>query len=215
VLAGGFGVTEFQLVLLRRMADFQPVLVEQARDRLGAGRGEMRAANAHWQRLMRSARFPGGARRYHLVLGAPASAEDLRVGDLACRASRWPLPLWPGLSFEVVTAAPQGGELHAWLVRHPDTSPPRLRGLADLTPWSCVVSDLDRAMAPVEYLLPDAPSRWRTRFTAPSEDGRAVSATATFVHGLLQTVEPDTLGAPPGPKVLGGVEQGDGSRASS
>lgn len=189
VLSGGFGVTEFQLLLLRRMADYQPALVEDARDRLGSGRDEMRAANAHWQRLLHAGGFPGGLRRYRLVLGAPALEGHRRVGDLRCTLAQWQLPLWPDLRFEVLAAGSNGPELHTWLVRAPGEPPPLLKTIADLAPWSCVVGDVERALAPVRHGEGDAPSRWTTEFTAPEEGGRPVRATGTFVYGLLQSVE--------------------------
>lgn len=73
--AGGrsrpFGPREFQLVLLRRMADHQPELVEDARHELGASLSEMREANRRWQAMVRSARARGTLSRYRSVLGAP------------------------------------------------------------------------------------------------------------------------------------------------
>ncbi|MFH8519775.1 hypothetical protein ACH4CE_32755 [Streptomyces gelaticus] len=56
-----FGPREFQLVLLRRMADHQPGLVEDSRhdpnDRPRASLAEMREANRRWQAMVRA---PGG-----------------------------------------------------------------------------------------------------------------------------------------------------------
>ena len=188
MLSGGFGVTEFQLVLLRRMADYQPLLVERARNRLGASRSDMRAANARWQALIRSRRFPSGLRRFRLVLGPPGAETERRVGDLACQVCCWPLPLWPDLLFEVL-AGPDGTVLGSWLVRPPGTPMPSLIGRADLTPWSCVVSDVDAAFPPAEHREGSAPSRWTVAFNAPDGAGRPVPLLGHFVWGLLQTVE--------------------------
>jgi hypothetical protein len=188
MLAGGFGVREFQLVLLRRMADYQPALVAAARERLAASRDEQRAANAHWQRLVRSPRAPVGQRRYRHVLGPPAYTDHHRIGDLPCRRARWRLPLWPQLCFEVVALAPNLPELQAWLVRAPDSQPPTLRTLADLAPWSCVVGDLERATPSARHRDGDAPTRWRTECVLPDEAGRPTPVTATFVYGLIQLV---------------------------
>ena len=46
----------FALVLLRRMADHQPGLVEDALRELGFGRSVMREANRRWQAMRRSPR---------------------------------------------------------------------------------------------------------------------------------------------------------------
>ena len=185
-----FAAQEFQLVVLRRMADFQPELVERARGGLGATVTEMREANAHWQRMMRSRSFRGVPAALRGFLGAPASDEERRIGDLTCRALRWRLPLWPELLYEVLTG-PGGMVLAETLVRDPAVKPPRLERLSDLTPWSCVIGDVERAFAPVRHRDGSAPSRWTMQFTAPDEDGKPVAVTAEFVWGLLQTVRTD------------------------
>lgn len=105
----GFGTTEFPLVLLRRMADFNPVLVEQAVQRLGVSRGSMREANRRWQAMIRSPGFPRGARRTAAVLGPPKATAPRRIGDLACTVQQWALPLWPGLRFEVLLGPAEAG----------------------------------------------------------------------------------------------------------
>jgi hypothetical protein len=182
------GVRGFQLVLLRRMADTRPDLVDDARRALDASRTEMREANRRWQAFTRAARAPRGVRRYALPLGPPARVRDVAVGDLVCRAHHWPLPLWPELVFEVVTVA-GGGVVQEWLVRDDGGAPPPLRTLADLAPWSCVVDDVVRAFPDARPLEGDAPSRWRLAFTALAGDGgRPVPAVADFTWGLLQRV---------------------------
>jgi hypothetical protein len=185
-----FAAHEFQLVVLRRMADFQPELVERARGDLGATVTEMREANAHWQRMIRSRNFRGVPAALRGFLGAPASEEERRIGDLTCRTIRWRLPLWPELLYEVLTG-PGGMALAEMLVRDPAAKPPRLERLSDLTPWSCVIRDVERAFAPVRHRDGSAPSRWSMQFTAPDEDGKPVAVTAEFVWGLLQMVRTD------------------------
>ncbi|MFC3997729.1 hypothetical protein ACFOVU_17475 [Nocardiopsis sediminis] len=184
------GPREFQLVLLRRMADFQPELVEDAVRSLGSSRTEMREANRRWQAMAHSARAPRGARRYAAVLGPAASVRDRAVGDLTCRSHRWPVALWPGLSFEVVTV-PGGAVVQEWLVRDAGSAPPHLRTTADLLPWSCVVDDVARAFGPARPLEGTAPSRWRLSFDAPEHPGAPPrSHVADFTWGLLQQVTP-------------------------
>jgi hypothetical protein len=187
-----FAVHEFQLVLLRRMADYQPELVERARGELGATVTEMREANAHWQRMLRSRNFRGGVAALRGFLGPPVSEQERRFGDLTCRATHWLLPLWPGLRYEAL-AGPGGMVLAEMLVRDPATPPPRLERLSDLTPWSCVIADVEQAFAPVRHREGSAPSRWTTLLTAPDEDGKPVEVAAEFVWGLLQAVSPQAV----------------------
>jgi hypothetical protein len=180
----GFARREFQLVLLRRMADYQPDLVADAMRSLDATRTEMRQVNARWQRVLRSPRFPAGQRRLRLVLGPPADVADRRVGDVTCRTERWELPLWPDLRFEALIG-PDGSVLHEWLVRPAGAPRPPLATVADLTPWSCVVGDVAERFAPARHQADTVPSRWQVTFTGP--DARPY--VADFVWGLLQAVE--------------------------
>jgi hypothetical protein len=183
----GFGRREFQLVLLRRMADYQPDLVASAVRSLDASHTESRQVNARWQRILRSSRFPGGERRLRLVLGPPEGDADRRWGDVICHAAWWTLPLWPDLRFEVLLG-PDGSILHEWLIRPEAASAPRLGNVSDLTPWSYVVSDVAARFAPAQHQADTVPSRWHVTFSAPDCDG-ARSYVAHFVWGLLQTVE--------------------------
>jgi hypothetical protein len=188
----GFGVTEFQLVLLRRMADHHPGLVEDAVRRLGADRASMREANKRWQAMVRAPRFPRGAARYAAVLGPAEASLPRRIGDLACTARQWALPLWPGLRFEILLGPAETGAplLNEWLVRAPGVAPPALRTLADLTPWSCVVGDVGAAFPGAVPREGSAPTRFRLDFEAPGADGLPRPCTAEFTWGLLQEAGP-------------------------
>jgi hypothetical protein len=179
---------DFQLVLLRRMADHQPDRVEDARRALGASVAEMREANRRWQAMVRSPRSRGAAQRYRSVLGAPQDVVRRTVGDLECEALLWPVPLWPDLRFEVL-AAPGGAVWNEWLVRAPGAPGPVLRTADDLTPWSCTVDEVARAFAPVRPMEGTAPTRWRLGLTPPGGAPRV----AEFTWGLLQRVEPAQL----------------------
>lgn len=182
---GAFGPLEFQLVLLRRMADFQAVRVEAALAELGVSRGEMREANRRWQAMIRSPRGRGTVARYRSVLGPPEDAAHRRIGDLDCEALSWPVPLWPDLRFEVLTV--RGGPVwNEWLVRAPGAAPPHLRTLEDLVPWSCTVDEAARAFAPARPREGSAPTRWGLAFTAPDAAGTRHRVTAEFSWGLLQ-----------------------------
>ncbi len=182
---GPFGRRAFQLVLLRRMADFRPELAEDARRRLGASLAEQREANRRWQAMVRSPRSRGALARYRSVLGPPESTAARTVGDLECEALLWPLPLWPDLRFEVL-AAPDGAVWNEWLVRAPGAREPVLRTPDDLRPWSATVDEVARAFAPVRPMEGTAPTRWRLSFTA---QGRP--CVAEFTYGLLQRVTVD------------------------
>ncbi|MEU6816931.1 hypothetical protein [Streptomyces sp. NPDC046860] len=176
---------DFSLVLLRRMADHNPELAEDARRRLGASATEMREANKRWQAMARSPRSRAAATRYRAVLGEPESVEPRRVGDLKCEAWRWKLPLWPDLRFEVLVG--QGGAVwNEWLVRAPDAPAPELRTLEDLTPWSCTLEEVAAAFAPARPIQGTAPSRQALAFTAPNRDGIRHEMAAEFTWGLLQ-----------------------------
>jgi hypothetical protein len=184
--AAPFGPIDFQLVLLRRMADYQPGLVEDARLELGASLAEMREANRRWQAMVRSPRGRGTLARYRSVLGAPEWTVRRRIGDLECDALLWPVPLWSDLRFEVL-AADNGAVWNEWLVRAPSAAGPQLRTAEDLTPWSCTVDEVARAFAPARPMEGSAPTRWRLAFTLP--DGR--QCVAEFTWGLLQRLVVD------------------------
>ncbi|MFJ8542057.1 hypothetical protein ACIRFH_08585 [Streptomyces sp. NPDC093586] len=183
--AAPFTPLDLQLVLLRRMADHNPDLVEDARRALGASAADLREANRRWQAMLRSPRARSAASRYHSVLGEPESAAPRRIGDLECEARQWPLPLWPDLRFEVLVAD-KGAVWNEWLVRAPGAGSPRLRTLDDLTPWSCTVDEAARAFAPARPLQGSAPTRWGLVFTAPDAEGRRHEVVAEFTWGLLQ-----------------------------
>ncbi|MEU6965198.1 hypothetical protein AB0A86_36995 [Streptomyces chrestomyceticus] len=179
------GPRAFQLVLLRRMADHQPGLVEDALRTLGASRAELRETNRRWQAWTHSPRSRGAVRRYRSLLGRPESVTARRIGDLTCEALTWPVPLWPDLRFEVLTG-PQGTAWNAWLVRAPGAAAPALRTTGDLVPWSCTVDEVARAFAPARPMEGTAPTRWRLAFTAPDTDGEPRPTVAEFTWGLLQ-----------------------------
>ncbi|MFJ2414289.1 hypothetical protein [Streptomyces brevispora] len=162
-----FGPREFQLVLLRRMADHQPGLVEDARHELSATLAEMREANRRWQAMVRAPRGRGSLRRYRSVLGEPESSLRRTVGDLECDALLWPVPLWPDLRFEVM-AGPGGAVWNEWLVRAPGATAPALHTAGDLRPWSCTVDEVARAFAPARPMEGSAPTRWALAITAPA-----------------------------------------------
>ncbi|MFG2191492.1 hypothetical protein [Streptomyces sp. NPDC048639] len=189
--SGPFGSLEFTLVLLRRMADHQPGLVEDALRELGVGKAEMREANRVWQARGHARGARPGVQRYRSALGPPEGVLPRRIGDLDCEALRWRLPLWPDLRFEVVTG-PGGQVWNEWLVRAPGAPGPELHALADLHPWCCTIDEVARAFPPATPMEGTAPTRWRLAFTAPgakaSDERRG--HVAEFTWGLLQRLDP-------------------------
>ncbi|MCX2922857.1 hypothetical protein [Streptomyces sp. NEAU-W12] len=199
--SGPFTPLDLQLVLLRRMADHSPGLVEDARHELGVSPAGMREANRRWQAMVRSPRPRSARSGYRSVLGEPESRVRRRIGGLDCEASRWRLPLWPDLRFEILTA-PDGTVWNEWLVRAPDADPPVLRTVEDLTPWSCTVDEAARAFAPARPLEGTAPARWGLALVAPDVRGVRHEVVAEFTWGLLQRAAPGPRtgagGPPPG-----------------
>ncbi|MFD7321131.1 hypothetical protein ACFV9D_08555 [Streptomyces sp. NPDC059875] len=185
-----FGPREFQLVLLRRMADHQPDLVEDALRRLGATRAESREANRRWQAWTHARRGPGELARYRSVLGEPVARRA--VPELGAELLEWELPLWPALRWQVIVGASGGPAARGrrtasavWgsgLVRAPGSPVPELRTEADLLPWSCTIAEVGNAFPPSRARDGSAPTRLRLDFTLPDGTPRA----AEFTWGLLQ-----------------------------
>ncbi|MEV1049200.1 hypothetical protein [Streptomyces sp. NPDC049916] len=181
-----FGPREFQLVLLRRMADHHPGLVEEARQELSASTADLREANRRWQAMVRAPRGRGALRRYRSVLGEPELTLKRRVGDLECEALLWPVPLWPRLRFEVM-AGPGGAVWNEWLVRAPGAAGPELTSVDGLRPWSCTVDEVARAFPPARPMEGSAPTRWALSVTDPATGRERV---AEFTWGLFQRLLP-------------------------
>lgn len=172
----GFATREYQLMLLRRMADFQPLLVEDAYTSIGATRAQYLGAHNRWQSMLFSRRAPRGIALLQAVLGPPAEERTVPVGDVSLTACYWRLPMWPALRWEALIGD-QGVVLNSWFVR---PSPlPSLPPVTDLEPWSCVIGDVTHAYQGAEQVNPDVPFQWLVR-----AQGRELR----FVHGLLQVV---------------------------
>jgi hypothetical protein len=187
----GFARYEFQLMLLRRMADFHPDLVATAYAEVGASRAQALAAHQRWQRMLRSPRGPRGLGLYRAVLGPEDDERTRRWGDSTLTVHTWRLAgLWPGLRWEAVVGH-GGAVLHGWLVRQPGDPVPALPAPARLAPWSCVVGDVLARFPDATPAESDAPSRWLVEAgTGPGGRHRLV-----FVHGLFQLATP--LAEPP------------------
>lgn len=159
-------------MLLRRMADFQPLRVEDAIASLRATRAEYMRAHNRWQFMLHSRRAPRGLALYRAALGPPDTTEPRHVGDVTVTAHSWRLPaLWPDLRWEVV-AGVEDIVLHGWLVR--------ARGAPkSLSPWDCVVGDVLLAHPEAEQVDPDIPAQWLVQ---------SGQTQFRFAHGLLQSV---------------------------
>jgi hypothetical protein len=178
-----FGPREFSLVLLRRMEDFEPLLVEDAATFLGADRTEMRAVHRWWQAAIRSRTLPSGTRRAGLVLGRPEHDERMPYGDLTVVVRQWALPLWSDLRWQIV-AAPTGTVLQETLVRAPGVPRPDVTDVAALPPWSCTVDDIAAGHPDATHHDDGVQSRWTVIVRAADGHDRRL----TFAWGLLQRV---------------------------
>ncbi|MGC0415744.1 hypothetical protein [Embleya sp. AB8] len=178
------GPDDFCLVLLRRMADYQPDLVADAVRELKCDRTRMREVNAQWQRMVRSRAIGGLERAYRAALGEPTGRAPRDIGDLRAEAQWWELPLWPDLRFEILTG-PDRRIWQEWLVRADPTTAPPVETVAELRPWEFVIADVARAFPRLRHVEGSAPSRWASLLTEGAADYRA-----EFVWGLLQSVTP-------------------------
>jgi hypothetical protein len=179
----GFARREFELMLLRRMADFQPLLVEDAYTALGATHAEYMKAHNRWVSMLRSRKAPQGLDLYQATLGPPDSQRPMKVGDAELTAYSWWLPgLWPDLRWETVVGL---GDvvLNGWLVRAGDSPVPTLSQPLELKPWSCVVGDVLIRFPQAQQVDPQVNSQWAVRLNGYQ---------MWFVHGLYQK----TLDAP-------------------
>jgi hypothetical protein len=178
----GFARREFQLMLLRRMADFQPELVSAARAELGVTLAQYMAAHNRWQSMLKSARAPRGLGLYLATLGPPEEEREVCFGDVTVTQCAWRLPgIWPDLRWQV-TVGVGNVVLHGWLVRADGSAQvPQLPRPERLAPWSCVVGDVMTRYPCASQQDPDIPSQWLVTL-----DGHEL----WFVHGLLQTVRP-------------------------
>jgi len=167
-------------MLLRRMADFQPHLVEAARFETQASHAEYMAAHNRWQTMLYSRRAPRGLDLYRAVLGPLDTERAERVGDVTVTACAWKLPaLWPDLRYEVIVGA-GNVVLHGWLVRAPGSPVPALGKPADLAPWSCVVGDAVANFPGALQKDPGVPHQWLVTVAGHQ---------LWFVHGLFQLVK--------------------------
>jgi hypothetical protein len=183
----GLARREFCLVLLRRMADLRPDLVAAALPRLGADRAQARAAHRRWQALHHAPRAPRGLALRTAVLGPAEDTGGRRFGDLDVEVRRWPLPLWPHLRWEVLSA-PGGEVLNEHLVRAPGSPVPPARAGA-LRVWEHVLDDVV-GLPGAEHADPGVVTRWEVHLPGGTR--------AQFVWGLPQRVTVRGADAPAG-----------------
>jgi hypothetical protein len=175
----GFARREFQLMLLRRMADFQPDLVEAAYTEMDATHAQYMAAHNRWQTLLRSNRAPRGLDLYTAVLGPADVRRSEAWGAITLSAYAWHLPaLWPELQWEILVGL-NNVVMHGWLIRAAGFPAVDLAEIPALAPWSCVVGDIQRRYPEARQQDPQIPAQWLVFV----DDVRLI-----FVHGLLQTI---------------------------
>lgn len=176
----GYARREFTLMLLRRMADFQPALVADAYSRLGASRAQYLAAHQRWQTLLRSSRAPQGMRLYRAVLGPPDTEYPVVCGDLTVTAYAWRLPvLWPTLRWRVLVGV-DDVVLAGELIRAPGAAGPDVTDVGRLAPWSCVLAEILAGVPGAGEVPADTPAH-----SIVDVDG---GYRLWFAHGLLQSV---------------------------
>ena len=180
-----FGPLDFQLVLLRRMADHQPGLVEDARHELGASIADMREANKRWQAMLRSSRSRGALARYRSVLGAPESVARAGSAIWSARRSCGRSRSGPGCASRCWRGPAGRCGTSGWSGRRAYRAP-TCASEADLRPWSCTVDEAARAFAPARPMEGSAPTRRQLALTLPGGEERV----AEFTWGLLQRLLP-------------------------
>lgn len=185
--AAPFGPYEFQLVLLRRMADHQPGLVEDALRELGATRTAMREANKRWQARAHSPRGPNELDRYRAALGEPEARRPIPGFPAGHQEWAWPVPLWPELRFTAFVGPGRAVWSRA-LTRAPGAPVPELRGPADLLPWRCTIDEVYAAFPGARAREQVSPTLTRLDFTPPGGPACA----AEFAWGLFQRLLPVT-----------------------
>jgi hypothetical protein len=190
-----FSALDVHLVLLRRMADLQAPLVEDALRRLGVGRSDMRDANRRWN----AARFgrPGAMRlgRFARALGEPDvdRAAAVALAGRGLRRSCWPMDLWPGLWLQVL-ADDRDVVWHLGLTRAAGTPTPLLRRASDVAPWTCVLAECAAAFDDVTFHDVGLTGHEAITCTAAGDDGRPARWLVRSVWGLVQRVEPSAEG---------------------
>ncbi|GAA1401754.1 hypothetical protein GCM10009662_25520 [Catellatospora coxensis] len=179
-------------MLLRRMADFQPELVQAACARLSASHTDYMRAHQRWQTMLRSPTAPKGLALYEAVLGPADEQAQIAYGDAELTAYSWrPAGLWPQLRWQALVGD-RDFVLHGSLVRAPDCPVPQLGEADRPAPWSCVVGDVLTRYPHARQHDPQTPARWAVDVPGPA----GAVYQMMFVHGLLQQVTRQTTPTP-------------------
>lgn len=172
-----FGVRQFELALMHRMRDLNAARVEAALETVGASRAELRAAHTQWTRMIHSRKGPAPLRA---ALGPPSHRGPQPFGSLTCEVLRWTLPSWPELAYEVLLG-PDGQVWNQWFVR---PGGPATLTFEELTPWRCVVADVQASFPGASHSEGLAPHHWAVDF---AHEGAAYRA--RFIYGLYQRLD--------------------------
>lgn len=186
---GAFTDREVHLVLLRRMADLQEPLVEQALRRLGSSRTQMRAANRRWNATGYGPPGPLRHSRYARALGHPAVDHAPVRANAGLARSCWPLSLWPELWLQVLVDD-EDVVWHTSLVRADGVDRPRLRTVEDARPWSCTLAECAAAFDDVTFHDAGLTGHEALTCVAPGAGGTRGQWRMRSIWGLLQRVEP-------------------------
>jgi hypothetical protein len=193
-VGAAFDVLEIELVLLRRMADLQAPLVDEALQGLGVGHTDLREANKRWN----AAAFgrPGALRRARFRGLGPPTVDRAPLARAGLARSCWPLPLWPEYWLQVLTDRTDVVQ-HLSLTRADGEPRPHLPRPGVVTPWSCTLAECAAAFPDVVFNDPGPTGHESLSCTDPASGDRWLIRS---VWGLVQrTARLERYQAPSGP----------------
>ncbi|MQA95131.1 MAG: hypothetical protein GEV11_10970 [Streptosporangiales bacterium] len=170
---------DFELYLLAAMR-CDAALIDAALRTAGADRQEMSAAA---RRIREATSGNAGTARVAEILGEHVWSGTATVQGRGWPARRYPLRLWPGFDFEVVTG-PRGLWLDGGFRRAAGAARPDVREPATLPPWGVTAGEVADLFGPLmdgDYLPP---------YTEYFITGAHGAYLATFGWDLLQRIEP-------------------------
>ncbi|MBL1077106.1 hypothetical protein JK358_22155 [Nocardia sp. 2] len=180
---------DYQLAMLHSMNTSAPAQAAELRARIGVTRIDTAIAEKRWFFAEPTNKFRSIA-EYVAAWGTPISERVERWGEREVGYARWDLSFWPGLQIEFMEVH-RGRSLFTELIRRPGMPQPSIGSVADLTPWSCTLGELQSCgLGPVVNV-----DGWGAAgvfaLTAPDPDTGCPRHHFAFIDwGLLQSVEP-------------------------